>query len=240
MIQVAALIVSFIPAVAIYFWLRNLRENDAEYKQTCRKLLLGGVYCTVLVVLFSLVCSIAWALAGLNDLGILAKEAFRTFVLAALSEELMKYHVANRTIKKKLESVSLLDVIAYTAIVGIGFELAESVVYFFTTNVGQILVRGITFMHTCYGMMMGYYIAKSISTGKKSYRRLAIFLPWFLHGLYDFSLSDELMKINDNFVFLPFITIFITMFIGIKLLLLTRKGKNNEEYTRPLLEETGE
>ena len=235
MIQIGALIISFIPAVLIYFWLRNLKKEDEDYKQTCRKMLLGGVGCTLLVVLLSMTLNIIWAVAGLSKLGPLIKEAFKDFILAALSEELMKYYVANRTIKKK-RSITLIDVIAFTAIVGIGFELAESIVYFFGTNVMQILVRGLTFMHICYGLLMGYYIGKSIKTGKKSYRVWAIFLPWILHGLYDYSLNDELLAINDNMVFLPFIMVIVTLFIGIRLLLFIRKARKNGLYTEPISE----
>ena len=240
MIQIAALIVSFIPAILIYIYLRNLRKDDENYIKTCRKLLLSGAYCTVLVVLFSLTCTIAWGAAGLDKLGVIPKELFRTFILAALSEELAKYYISNKAIKKERGSITMIDVLAYAAIAGMGFELVESFVYMFTTNVGQILVRGLMFMHVCYGLLMGWYIVKSIITGKKSYRVLAVVLPWILHGLYDFSLSEDLLALNDNLVFLPFIMVFVTLFIGIRLLLFIRKAQKNGLYTEPLPSEVNE
>ena len=62
----------------------------------------------------------------------------------------------------------------------------------------------------------------------------ALLWPILLHGLYDFSLAEELMKINDNFVFLPFIVLGIGFVILIRILLLIKKERNGTEYTKAL------
>ena len=61
-------------------------------------------------------------------------------------------------------------------------------------------------------------------------------MPVLLHGLYDFSLNDELQALNDNLVFLPFIIIFITMGMGIWFILKIRtiRRTQDEEYLAPL------
>ena len=233
MIQIAALLVSYIPSILIYFFLRNIRK-EKEYRSTCRKLILRGMLTTTGVVLFSLVCSLLWASSGLSKVNRLLSEAFRTFILASLSEETMKYLSASKTVKKEKATVSWLDEICWFGIVGIGFNLFESFAYMFTTNVIEILVRGITGLHTAYALFMGYYMGKYQRTKERKYWVLGFFFPVFLHGLYDFSLSDDLLEINDNFVFLPFIVIAVSLYILIHMLLLVKKARTDPEYTKPL------
>ena len=235
MIQVAALLVSYIPSIAIYFFLRNIRKEE-EYRRTCRKLLFGGLPVTAGVVLFSLTCTLLWAMSGLSEVHPLLSEAFRTFILASLSEETMKYLRASKTVKKEKASVSWLDEICWFGIVGIGFNLLESFVYMLTTNVIEILVRGITGLHTAYALYMGYNMGKYHRTNEKKYWYRGFFVPVLLHGLYDFSLSDDLMAINDNFVFLPFIVIAVSLYILIRMLLLVKKARTDTEYTEPLFD----
>ena len=237
MIEIIALIISFLPPVILYFWLRGLKKEDPEYKKNCRKLLIGGVLCTGLVVLFSLTMNILWNVAGFDRFGALAKAAFSDFILASMSEELMKFFIARKTIRKKISEVSYSDCIAFVAIVGIGFGLAESLVYFFSTNWIQILVRGLFIMHASFGMLMGRFIARNLQTGRRSYMAAAIILPWFLHGMYDFSLADEFGALNDNLVFVPFIILLITVIIGIRSVLKLRKAKKNNELYEPLVQE---
>ena len=137
-------------------------------------------------------------------------------------------------IRKNRETVSRLDCMAFCAIVGIGFQVIETVVYLIESNVIQILVRGFTMGHPAYGMLMGCIIGKSLYEGKKSYRFKAIAVPLLLHGMYDFSLAGEFQAINDNLVFVPFILIFIELFILIRSLRLIKRERKGETYTKPL------
>ena len=239
-IAVLCLLISFIPALLLYRYLRNLRRDDAQYRQDCRRLLGRGLLCSVCVAAAVLVLSIIWGITGLDQRAPLLTDAFHAFVLAALVEELVKYVSTNSVIRKNSGSVSWLDCIAYAAIVGIGFQLIETVVYMIESSPGQILVRGFTMGHPSYGMLMGYFIGKALYTGKRSCRAAAFGLPFLLHGLYDFSLADGVQAINDNLVFLPFISIIIELTILIRILLLIRKERHGTKYTEPLLRGEGQ
>ena len=235
-IAILCLIVSFIPAVLLYVYLRNLHKEDSEYCLNCRHLLIRGIVCSIAVALLDLVVNIAWSISGLGASSALLKAAFKAFFIAALVEEFIKYLTANKVIKKNTDKVSWLDCIAFVAIVGIGFQLIETVVYMVESNPIQILIRGFTMGHPAYGILMGFFIGKALYTGKHSYRIAAFGLPFILHGLYDFSLADEFQAINDNFVFIPFILVFIELFILIRGILLIRKERHRTEYTAPLLQ----
>ena len=233
-IAVLCLLVSFIPSVLLYLYLRNLRKDDAEYRLNCRQLLIRGILCSIAVAFLALAFNILWNIIGLGKSTPLLKKAFDAFILAAFVEELVKYLTANKVIRKNQGNVCWLDCIAFVAIVGIGFQLIETVVYMLESNPGQILVRGFTMGHPAYGMLMGYFIGKALYTGKQSYRFAAYGLPFLLHGLYDFSLAEELMEINDNFVFLPFLIVIVELFLLVRFLLLIRKERHGTKYTEPL------
>ena len=233
-LTILCLIISFIPAILLYCYLRNLRRDDPEYHSNCRRLLIRGILCSIGVALLALAANIVWSLSGLGQNRPLLKAAFQAFILAALIEELVKYLTANKVIKKNSDRVSRLDCIAYTAIVGIGFQLIETVVYLLESNVGQILVRGFTMGHPSYGMLMGFFIGKALYTGRKSCRIAAFAWPFFLHGLYDFSLAEEFQALNDNLVFVPFIVIIIELAVLIRLLFLIKKERHGTKYTNPV------
>lgn len=227
---IIALIVSFIPCTILFFYLRGLRKEE-NYQKNCGKMLLKGVLCSLGVALLDLVVNILWALTGLDKVSPLLNAAFHDFIIAAAVEEFVKYMTADRMIKKNSADISWLEVIAFAGITAIGFELIESVVYFFNTNIMQILVRGFTMMHASYGMLMGYFIGKAKKTGNKINLFWAFFLPFLLHGCYDFSLADEFQALNDNLVFVPFIMVAITLVVFFRMLKVIKNGKNDAEYT---------
>ena len=50
---VLACIVSFIPSVALFFWLRNGKKEDSDYRKLCARALVKGVLSIFLIVLLS-------------------------------------------------------------------------------------------------------------------------------------------------------------------------------------------
>ena len=234
LIILLGLFVSYVPITILYIYLRNLRKQDEGYRSDCKSLLIKGILCCLGVTALDLVLTIVLNLIGIKDAHPLIKVLIKAFVIAAFAEELVKYLTVNKVIKKNTGNISWLDCIAFTAIVGIGFQLIETVVYLVESNVGQIIVRGILMGHPTYGMLMGYFIGKALYTKKDSFRIQALLWPMLLHGLYDFSLADELMKINDNFVFLPFIILGVGFIIFIRIILLISKERNGGEFTKTL------
>lgn len=55
-----------------------------------------------------------------------------------------------------------------------------------------------------------------------------------LHGLYDFSLSDEIGTITDVFSFIAVTLAVLDLVIIIALIIFIHKNKNNPKYTEPL------
>ena len=230
-VALLSLLVSYIPCVLLFVYLRNLRKEDTDYRKNCTRLLRNGILCAFAVILLAFAVNLAWKLTGFAKSSPLLKVAFEEFIMAALIEEFVKYKTAGKVIKKNKNGITWLDCIAFTAIVGIGFQVIESIVYVFETNVIQILVRGFTMGHPAYGMLMGYFTGKALYTKKRSYNALAFGLPFLIHGMYDFSLADEFQALNDNLVFVPFIIIFIELTILIRMLFLIKKERRLEKFT---------
>ena len=211
---IIAFIVSLVPAVCLYIWLKKFRDNE-EYKKTCRKALIRGMLATVPVFFCSLVLSILKN-ALIKDTSSILYIFVHNFFVLAFSEELCKM-MMHRGLKKKAGSKwSGLESMIFMIIVGLGFEFFESGVYGLMTNAMQMLVRGITMMHAVFGMIMGCFMNKAEESGNRLYYAAAFVLPWLFHGLYDFSLNEEISGINDFFLFLPLILVVINMLVLVK------------------------
>ena len=89
--------------------------------------------------------------------------------------------------------------------------------------------------HIGYGFIMGWFYGKRLYTDKKIFGYIAVLLPWLLHGIYDFSLTQELIDINDNFAF---IGVTMALFDIVLIILMIRffiKAKNQEKYQLPVI-----
>ena len=104
-------------------------------------------------------------------------------------------------------------------IVGTAFGLMEALPYAFDASPMMMLVRGFTMGHVGYGFIMGWFYGKRLYTGKKKYAVISVLLPWLLHGIYDFSLTPELLEVNENLMFLA---LFMALLDIVMLILMIR------------------
>ena len=86
-ILIAAFIVSLIPAVLLYWWLRNRVKDEDAYKALCDSALKRGILCVFPVILLSAVLQIIIRLTGVRDANLLLYEGLHNFLVLALAEE---------------------------------------------------------------------------------------------------------------------------------------------------------
>ena len=225
------LIVSMLPPVLIFFYIRNTVESEnAELSGMCSKALLQGVLCVFGVMLCSAVTSLILYFTGLVDTHPVIYAFLRTFIVFAFSEELVKFLALRHFMRKRPYPYSPLTVVAIQSIIGTGFGLAEAIPYALGADAMTMIVRGLTMGHTGYGFIMGWFYAGYLKTGKKKYAVTGFMLPLVLHGLYDFGLSEQLEEVNENFgiisLFLALVSI-VTIVIEIRFF---RKRRHDEEY----------
>ncbi|MBQ1318253.1 MAG: PrsW family intramembrane metalloprotease [Solobacterium sp.] len=231
-VLIIAFLASLIPAAIIYFWLRNhMFRQDQEYKTFCRSSLFKGMLSTFLVILFSGSLSLLGNAVLFRESRGLLYTAYRTFIVLALAEEAAKYITFRKILKKTESPYSALDMISSMVLVALGFEILESGVYALTTSPGQMLVRGVTAMHAGYGFIMGWFMAKSRLTGKKSQAIIGFLIPALLHGAYDFGLSDEFAQLGDATAILSVTLAALALVTLIWMFLFTRKARTNPVYT---------
>lgn len=229
MVLIIAFIVSLIPAVFLYLWMRNKIRDDPQYKNNCRKALIRGLLTCIPVFLCSMILNIVMNVI-FKDRDSLLYIVLYNFLVLALSEEACKMFMMLKLKKDSEYQWSWLETMIFMTCVGIGFELLESGVYGLITNAIQMLVRGVTMMHAVFGMIMGYYWGKAEYTGNRIYYVLSFAVPWLFHGLYDLSLKETIIDINDFFLFLPFILVAINMIVLIRSIKFIRKNKDNPMY----------
>ncbi|MBQ9328583.1 MAG: PrsW family intramembrane metalloprotease [Solobacterium sp.] len=205
---IVSVLVSVIPSLLLYFWLLKNRDNE-EYKEVCKTCLVKGVLSVFLIVLVSLAFNVLGRVTNEFHLPPVLYQAYYTFIVLAFSEELVKYLTFKSILKKTDYKYDYFDAAVFMSIVGLGFGIIENITYSIGSGVIPMLIKGITLPHALYGFVLGYYYSKSMKTGNSSYRVIGFILAWLIHGLYDFGLSEELIAINDNLVF---ISLGITLF----------------------------
>ena len=221
------------PSVLVFILLRNRHKGDTLYRKSCSYAFISGLISVLPILILSAVLFImnaALKLTLLKDANILVYKAIYKFIVLAFAEEFIKYLVFRFVLKRKKYSYSWADVTAIMVIVGTAFGLMEALPYAFDASPMMMLVRGFTMGHVGYGFIMGWFYGKRLYTGKKKYAVISVLLPWLLHGIYDFSLTPELLEVNEN---LMFIALFMALLDIVMLILMIRffiRSKKQERY----------
>ena len=243
LIFILACVVSFVPCTALYLWLGNHVRTDAQEKEvfkiTCKRALVQGIFAVIPIVLLSALSYVALRLTRLQETNALLYEALYTFIVLALMEEIMKYRAFRRVIKKTDHPCSWLDVTVLMTIAAIGFGMIESVIYAIGASVPVVLVRGICVPHAGYGFIVGYFYGKGLKNESPAIKWVGFAIAWFLHGLYDFSLSEEFVAINDNLMFIALLLAILDIVLVIALIVFVRKRRTQKAYMQPLLDNHG-
>lgn len=204
-LSVLFFLLSIIPSVLVIVWIMKRKKEDLEYKKSCKSALIRGLICVLPILALSAVLYIVSRVlkaTALQSVNILVYKAIYTFIVLAFAEEFVKFLSFKGLLKKRAINYSWADVVAFMVIIGTAFGLVEDIPYAIGATPVIMLVRGFTMGHLGYGFMMGWFYGKKLYTGKKRYGVLAFVLPFLLHGLYDFSLTPELLEWNDNIAFL--------------------------------------
>lgn len=190
--NIIALIGSLIPVGLIFWYLHWINNDNAIYTKDCFYSFAGGAVCCGIIIAFSLLINYVWEEIGFNESHPILTAILKDFILLALTEELIKHLMIRKSAKKYIGAVEKHEMIAFGGIVGIGFHVVESIADSFGSDVTTILIRGFTFPHVAYGLLIGWFIAKEMKSHNKLYIIPSIIVPVLFQGLYEFSLSEEL------------------------------------------------
>ena len=130
------------------------------------------------------------------------KKLIESFLTAAPVEEGLKFLVLFFLVYRMKDFNEPLDGIVYGICVSLGFATLENIfyVYFKEFNYDQIYVslsRSISAVpaHGVFGVFMGYFFMKFafLNKNKKGNLFLCFFVPFLLHGIYNFLISEFLI-----------------------------------------------
>jgi RsiW-degrading membrane proteinase PrsW (M82 family) len=225
--------VSLIPFIAIFFWLRGLKKEDSVYQKICSSAFIQGIISVLPIILVSAAFQIILRLTGIHKTNPLLYQGLYTFIVLASAEELVKYLTFKNVMKKNQYPYSWLDMVVLMTIVGAGFGFIESITYAIGASIPVVLVRGICVPHAGYGFVTGYFYGKGMKTGKPAVKWTGFLLSWLMHGMYDFSLSEEFIALNDNLMAVALLLALLEIVLVIRMIVFVKKKRKIELYTEP-------
>ena len=231
-----ACIVSFVPSIALFRWLRDRQGKGEAYKTLCNQTLLKGAKSILLIILLSGCTYVVLRLTGIQNKNPLVYQALYDFIVLALVEEVVKYLAFRSMVKKTDYAYSWQDAAILMTIVGLGFGMLESVIYAFGASPAVVLIRGICIPHAGFGFLTGYLYGKRRKNGSSSQMWMCFLPSWVLHGLYDFGLSEEFLALNDNLATVALLLAALEIVLVLILVRFIRKTGKQTIYTEPLQE----
>ena len=123
---------------------------------------------------------------------LLAGPFAQAFFSASLLEEFIKWFFLLYLIYPHVAFDEPYDGIVFGSALSLGFATLENILYLVANGLEHALFRALlpVSSHALFGVLMGYYMgkAKFSAKRKKTYICCALFIPFLLHGLYDYIL----------------------------------------------------
>lgn len=195
------LLLAVLPGVLIAFYVYSKDAIEKEPGKLLFKLFLGGVICIAPAILLELLGSYLlygdfWASADeyTSNLVIFVEN----FLVIALAEEACKFFVLKKTTWRHEAFNYRFDGIVYSVFAGMGFAVLENVLYVFDYGIGNAISRALTSIpgHAAFAVCMGIFYAEAKACENRGEKGkatknlvLALILPIFMHGFFDFCLS---------------------------------------------------
>ena len=186
--------------IAFYIYFRDKYEKE-PLGLLLRSLLIGIVITVPVILVETFFDRFPESLHGI------LYAAYRAFITAGFTEEFFKYTGFLLIIWRSRHFNEKFDGIVYAVFISLGFAAVENIFYVLEHGYKIGLVRAITAVpaHALFGIVMGYRfgLARFYPDERKKQLFLAFFLPFILHGFYDFFLMAE--KPLFLVLFIPFI-----------------------------------
>ncbi|MFD2045884.1 glutamic-type intramembrane protease PrsW [Ornithinibacillus salinisoli] len=140
----------------------------------------------------------------------------QSFFIVSLSEEFFKWFIFLYVIYHHTEFDAHYDGIVYAVSISLGFATVENILYLLNNGIEYAFSRALfpVSSHALFGVIMGYHFGKAKTTNRfvKWNIFLALLLPLFLHGTYNYILKG----IPNNWIFLIVPFMIVLWFIGLR------------------------
>jgi len=192
------LIIALAPVIIIAFYIYYRDKYEKEpFGMLVKGLLLGAVIVLPIVL-------IEFGLKSFEN-QLPFPTFYEAFVVAGFTEELFKYAAVLFLIWGNKNFNERFDGIVYASFVSLGFAAVENILYVAENGTGVGLLRAFTSvpMHALTGIFMGYQLGRAKFVPEERQKRLllAFFIPFLLHGIYDYLLESGSWAL---LIFVPF------------------------------------
>lgn len=200
------LFVAIAPGVAFALILYLTDRYDREPLNLLLKIFILGALSVIPTALVENFLSMMNVFTGLLAI------VFTSFVVAGFTEEFFKRMVVVKHALHNKAFNEKLDGIVYSAFSALGFATVENIMYVafrYSANPYVGILRGFISVpaHMLFGITMGYYLslakyAETPEQGRRYYKQ-SLYIPVFLHGVFDFILMAEINWLMG--IFIPFV-----------------------------------
>lgn len=169
-------------AILSYFYLKDQYEME-PLSMVFRSFIFGAL----------LVFPIMFIQYVLETEELVTTPLMRAYFSSALLEEFFKWFIFYFTIYSHFYFDEHYDGVVYGVSISLGFATLENILYLVANGVEYAFGRALlpVSSHALFGVLMGYYFGKgkfSKVNDRYKWLLLSLFVPVFLHGMYDFIL----------------------------------------------------
>ncbi|AXI09363.1 PrsW family intramembrane metalloprotease [Oceanobacillus zhaokaii] len=130
----------------------------------------------------------------------------QSFFFVAFFEEFFKWFIFLFVMYNHSQFDDHYDGIVYAVAISLGFASLENVLYLFTNGIEYAMLRAFfpVSSHALFGVIMGYYFGKAKLTNFHTRWNifLALFIPFILHGIYNYILKS--LASSWSYYLIPF------------------------------------
>ena len=190
--KIEILVLSIAPIVACIFWIYLKDKYDREPISVLIKYFSLGILASFICIILERLLDKLFLLQGIRYV------LYTSFIVAGLTEELVKIIILIPNLIKEKYFNEKLDAIIYSVFLSLGFATIENIIYIGYESYDYViqlsLSRAIISIpaHIMFAISMGYYLGKykfeKNKSNKIKYILMSIFIPITLHGIFDFIL----------------------------------------------------
>ncbi|MFO0563289.1 MAG: PrsW family glutamic-type intramembrane protease [Polyangiales bacterium] len=211
------LMVSAVVPSMLLIWYFRSRDANPEPAAVLWKTFGLGVLTVIPVLMVAL--PIGSAIEGVQDP--VLSGFLKAFLTAAGPEEFFKFTVVTLYCARHKEFDEPMDGVVYGATASLGFATLENVLYVSSGGLGVAVMRALLAVpgHAFMGAVMGYFVgqAKFRPAEKSKLLALGYFVPFLLHGLYDWPLlsmkESSGARAADNSAIAPLLLVTLATFV---------------------------
>lgn len=205
-----------VPSMLLLWYFRS-RDANPEPAAVLWKTFGLGVLTVIPVLMVAL--PIGSAIEGVQDP--VVSGFLKAFLTAAGPEEFFKFTVVTLYCARHEEFDEPMDGVVYGATASLGFATLENVLYVSSGGLGVAVMRALLAVpgHAFMGAVMGYFVgqAKFRPAEKGTLLALGYFVPFLLHGLYDWPLlsmkESTGARAADNSAIAPLLLVTFATFV---------------------------